>query len=415
MPKNNLYQKQCIIFNSLFEKNNIQEIVNISETILKNPIFILDTSYEIIAKSPLAKEVNSYIETNTGKCYLMNNFINLMKKNKCINSIYIVNDSFFFKDEDNNDEFIFCPIKINDLTAFYIGILKKYVDFTDEHLELTNTLAKVLSLQIEKDNLFISNSGLASEYYLTDLLSNKIDNIDHLRKRLTNINFILNEYFIVISIPFNRTFKDYKHNFALKEIFKNITNIFKNSIFTYYKEKIVFLITSNINSVISENEFDKLLNFIKLNNLKCGVSLPFMNILDTKYFFEQADFASSLHNKDSIIFFNNYIHTYLLSNCSKKINLSTLIHPSIKTLMDYDDKHNTELSKTLKTYLNNNRNVINTSALLNIHKSTFFYRYHKIEDIINCSLDSDNMLFKLELSFKILDYITDYPSVNNKK
>ena len=210
---------------------------------------------------------------------------------------------------------------------------------------------------------------------------------------------------MIISIPFNRTSIDYKHNFALKELFKNIKNIFNNSIFTYYEEKIVFLITSKSSSVITVNEFDRLRKFLELNNLKCGVSMPFLNILDTVYFFNQAVFASSLSYKNNIIFFNDYIDTYLFTNCNSEINLQTLIHPCINELKEYDIKHNTDLLETLKIYLNNNRNVIKTSSILNIHKSTFFYRFHKIEDIINCSLDSDNMLFKLELSFKILEYI----------
>ncbi|WP_175537386.1 helix-turn-helix domain-containing protein [Clostridium sp. DSM 8431] len=412
MTKDNLYKKQCIIFNSLFEKNNIQEIVDTAETIFKNPIFILNTSYQIIAKSSLAREINSYTETDNGDCYLMNNLIDLMNKNKCIDSIYSINKSFFFEDKNTNDKFIFSPIKTNSLTTFYIGIPKTNTEFIDEHLDLADTLAKVLSIQIEKDDIFISNSGSDYEYYLNDLISNKIDNIDYLKKRFNNINFPLYKYFIIMSIPFKKTSADYKHNFALKELFLNIKNIFNNSIFTYYEEKLVFLITSDLNSVITNNEYVRFKKFLRLNKLKCGISTPFLNILDTTYFFNQAVFASSLALKNNIIFFNDYIDTYLLANCSSEINLLTLIHPCINELKEYDNTHNTELLKTLKIYLSNNRNVIKASTILNIHKSTFFYRFHKIENIINCSLDTDNMLFKLELSFKILEYIKNIQNNN---
>ena len=187
MTKDNLYKKQCFIFNSLFEKNNVQEIVDTVETIFNNPIFILNTSYKIIAKSPLTNEINSYTETDNGSCYLMSNIINRMNCNKCIDSIYSINKSFFFQDKDTKDEFIFSPIQINNITAFYIGILKINTTFTDEHLDLADTLAKVLSIQIEKDSIFISNSGSNYEYYLTDLISNKIDSIDYLKKRFDNI------------------------------------------------------------------------------------------------------------------------------------------------------------------------------------------------------------------------------------
>lgn len=412
MTNNNLYKNQCIIFNSMFEKNNIEDIVNIAESILKNPITILDTSYQIITKSNLSKKNNSSIETNSGNCYLRDSFIKLMKKNKCIDSIYSTNKSFFFYDKENNQELLFCPIIINNLTAFYIGIIKEETDFTDEHLELTNTLAKVLAVQIEKDNIFITNSGSDYEYYLTDLLLNKIDNIDYLKSRLTNINFKLGKFFTILAIPFEQVTNNYKHNFALKELFKNIKNIFINSIFTYYKENIVFLITSNTNTIITENEFNRLDKFLKLNNLKCGVSITFDNILKTSNYFLQSIFASSLKDKNNIIFFSNHIHNYLFNYYdskfeNNKIDLYSLIHPSIKTLQSYDLKHNTELLKTLEIYLGHNRNVNLTIQALNIHKSTFFYRFHRIEEIINSSLNLNNMLFKLELSIKILKYKKD--------
>lgn len=405
MTNNILYKKQCTIFNSLFEKNDIQGIVNIAESILRNPIFILDTSYHVISRSNQAKKINSSTENHNGSYYLIDNFIELMNTNKCIDSIYNTNSAFFFEDKNNNDKFIFCPIRICDVTAFYIVVIKNNTEFEDEHLELTNTLSKVLSIQIEKDNIFISNSGLDYEYYLTDLLLNRIDNIDYLKRRLNNINFNLKQYFALLCISYKQTTNDYKHNFALRELFKNIKNILINSIFTYYEGKIIFLITSDTCSVITKTEYKRLQKFLELNNLKCGVSIPFSNILEAPNFFVQAVFASSLSINDRIILFNNYIDFYLLSNCNKEIELSTIVHPYIKKLEEYDKKHNSELLNTLRIYLDNNRNVLTTSSLLNIHKSTFFYRFHKIEEVINSSLNTDNILFKLELSFKILDYI----------
>ena len=62
----------------------------------------------------------------------------------------------------------------------------------EEDLELTNTLSQTLSVQMQKDNLFINNSGLEEEYYLMDLLMNRIDNLSYIEERLKNIDFKLN-------------------------------------------------------------------------------------------------------------------------------------------------------------------------------------------------------------------------------
>ena len=63
--------KKCEIYDSLFTANSIDNILNITEKYLNNPIFILDTSYHIITRSDLAKADNSSIETHNGENYLL--------------------------------------------------------------------------------------------------------------------------------------------------------------------------------------------------------------------------------------------------------------------------------------------------------------------------------------------------------
>lgn len=412
MNNKDIYEKKCIIYNTLFNKSSTIEIVNVAESILNNPIFILDTSYHLLTRSNLAKKENSSLEMHNGEYYLITDTIKLMKKTKCIDTIFNSNNSFIYHDNQN---LIFCPIKTNNITTFFICILENNKKFMSEDLELTNALSKVLSEHFEKENKFISNSGLDEEYYLMELLNNKSDNIDYIKQRLNHINFKFKKNFIILSIPFKQYFKDYRHNFGLKEVIKNIKIILGNCIFTYYQESIIFLVSSDADEIIKKSTYDLLDEFLRLNNLHCGVSISFNNILMINEFFYQAIYALNidkyLGNNLNIAFFENYIEYYLFKICSNdkdnlyKLDLLTLIHPALKRLKDYDENKNTNLLETLKEYLINNRNSNLTASKLNIHRSTFFYRFHKIESIMNISLNNNDNLFKLELSLKILDYI----------
>lgn len=408
---NNLYKKKYELYDSLFSENNIDGILNITENFLGNPIFILDTSYRIITRSNLAKTENSSIETHNGEKYLLSDIISLMKKNKCIDIIYNTSNSFFHYSDQN---LIFCSIRVNDLTIAYISVLESSRKFFEDDLEFTNILSKVLSIQIQKENLFISNSGLDEEYYLMDLLENKIDSIEYSQERLKYSNFSLNENLLMISIPFKQKYKDFRHNFGLKQLIEGLKNILKNCISTYYKDMIIFLISGDAREVISEHIKESLLEFLKLNNLRCGFSIVFQNLLDIHDYFNQSIYALDLsaHMKVDITinYFEDYMEYYLFhmatcpTNDSYKISLLTLVHPGIKKLIESDKQNKSELFKTLKTYLEGNRNANDTSNKLNIHRSTFFYRFNKIQNLLNISLDNSNNLFKLELSIKILNY-----------
>ena len=109
------HKKKYEIYDSLFSENSIDKILSISENSLNNPIFILDTSYRIITRSTLAKTENSDIETHNGEDYLILDIINLMKKNKCIDTIYNTDNSFFHYADQN---LIFCSIRVNNVTCW---------------------------------------------------------------------------------------------------------------------------------------------------------------------------------------------------------------------------------------------------------------------------------------------------------
>ncbi|MGK0469404.1 PucR family transcriptional regulator [Clostridium sp.] len=406
-----LYVKKLNIYNSLSDCNDINKTLNICESYLNNPIFILDTSYRIIGRSTLANPITSNIETYNDQAYLLIDTVNIMKKDKCIDNIYSSSTSFFHFSDEN---LIFCGIRINNVTVAYICILQENREFFEEDLELTNTLAQTLSIQMQNDNLFINSSGLKEEYYLMDLLKNSINNLSYIEERLKNIDFKLNENILLIVIPFRQTYQDYRHNFGLKQLIITTKNILGNCISAYYEDSIILLISKEDDEIFSENTKTRFTDFLNLNNLKAGISLVFQNILETKEFYKQATYAlklAKLLNIEGFLFyFNDYIEYYLFhilqitDNNIEKIKLNTLIDPLINKLIDIDKNNNSVLLQTLMVYLESNRNLNLTSKKLNIHCSTFFYRYHKIEKLFKISLSNSNILFNFELSLKILRY-----------
>lgn len=419
--ENDLYKEKYELYDSLFTQDNIDGILKTVENFLNNPVFILDTSYRFISRSPLARDEISSTETHNEENYLLSDIVSLMKKDKCIDSIYKTTNSFFYYSDQS---LIFCSIRINTLTIAYICVLQSKRKFEQEDLELTNILSNILSIQIQKEHLFISNSGLDEEYYLMDLLVNKIDNLEYAEKRLKHGNFSLDKNLLILSIPYKQKYEDYRHNFGLKQIIDGLKRILGNCISTYHKDMIIFLISNSHQQVISESIKSSLLEFLKLNNLKCGISFVFENLSYIKDYFYQSintlQLSSHMKINENLNYFEDYVEYYLfhmannITNDLHKINLSTLVHPWIKKLIKFDEENKGELFITLKTYLENNRNANNTSSKLNIHRSTFFYRLNKIQSLLDTSFDNGNNLLKLELSFKLLSYkLHNYGKLND--
>jgi sugar diacid utilization regulator len=70
-------------------------------------------------------------------------------------------------------------------------------------------------------------------------------------------------------------------------------------------------------------------------------------------------------------------------------------------LRRYDEKHQTELERTLKLYFEVGQNIKTASERLNVHRHTIFYRLRQIADITSRSLDSPHDQLTLRLAMAI--------------
>jgi DNA-binding PucR family transcriptional regulator len=74
---------------------------------------------------------------------------------------------------------------------------------------------------------------------------------------------------------------------------------------------------------------------------------------------------------------------------------------TLATLRSYDEKHQTELERTLRRYFATGMNVKTTAAELNVHRHTVFYRLRQIGEISGRSLESDHDQLTLRLAIAI--------------
>ncbi len=74
---------------------------------------------------------------------------------------------------------------------------------------------------------------------------------------------------------------------------------------------------------------------------------------------------------------------------------------ALAPLRNYDEKHQTDLEKTLKLYFKVGQNVKTAAAELNVHRHTVFYRLRQIGEICARSLDSPHDQLTLRLAVAI--------------
>ena len=65
-----------------------------------------------------------------------------------------------------------------------------------------------------------------------------------------------------------------------------------------------------------------------------------------------------------------------------------LCHERLLFLQEHDDSSGSDYMRTLRCYLDNHCNVVQTARELFIHRSTLLYRLEKIKEILESDLSS---------------------------
>ena len=81
--------------------------------------------------------------------------------------------------------------------------------------------------------------------------------------------------------------------------------------------------------------------------------------------------------------------------------LAGLARTVLAPLRAYDEKHQTELERTLSLYFSTGQNVKTTASELNVHRHTVFYRLRQINEICGRSLESAHDQLTLRLAIAI--------------
>lgn len=77
------------------------------------------------------------------------------------------------------------------------------------------------------------------------------------------------------------------------------------------------------------------------------------------------------------------------------------MHPVLKKLKDYDEKHGTDFYDTMYVYLKNERSPLASAKELNLHRNTLAYRLKRLQELFQIDLDDPKVRFHLLVSFEL--------------
>lgn len=123
----------------------------------------------------------------------------------------------------------------------------------------------------------------------------------------------------------------------------------------------------------------------------CGVSATQRNFTNLRKLFREAwtalEIGSEARATQPLYRFEDFQLETLLRNSSGEFLPEDYISPAVRTLIEYDKENDGALLQTVVTYLRSGLNVTLSTSLLHIHKTTFYYRIRRAQEISGLNLD----------------------------
>lgn len=395
------------VYSSLYHGSGLKDVLATAEHYLHSPIGVCDSSYNFIDISPMMHKFPYGITTVNGHSFLSEAAVESLRRNRFEFMIYNEKGAFCINSPDYpNNRWCFCAIRIQNVHVGHVAVCLDRIP-TSYELRLITELADVCAIEMQKHDFFLARTGLKYENFIVDLLEGKFNDVNIISERLQLLDRKFGKYFCLIVM---KCTEPHDSDLFNKRQISNLRHNYPGSMSVVYKDSIVLFLNQETPIKLDSKFTRRLREFAELNRMHVGISQPFADILKIQAFYIQAENALSMgevasKDKSELLFFADELFpTYLFQKCDYT-GLEIGIHYHIHHLQGYDNEFHTEFIPTLRAYLDNDRNATKAAEALHIHRSTFFYRVKKIEDLLDISFSDSRLMFLYELSFKVWDYL----------
>lgn len=396
--------------NTVLKGGGLADIVESLSNTLGNPIVVKDLHFEELIYS---KNINA-----DQQVMLSDNLSNVKK-----DQMKLLADGSTVIDrqtlEDKEMDRIIVPILVKSNIYGYLsvfGLGKELSSFDSLYLE---SVSPIIAMEfIKKISVQEVENKYKSEFF-EDLIS-----LDERRKskaieRASYYRLDKSAYYNILSIKFDNavemTSDEYSQN--ITKAMYLIDLICKDSGKTYLrankgKKVYVLMMWNEMNSdqnkrfiELAEKVNDVLSSKIQHLNTRVGLGRTYPgidNVHKSLKDSEKAIDASKNYVDSNVIEFETLGIYKIFCQDNLKEELISFYNATLKPLVDYDRKRDTELVKSLIVYFETNGNLKKMSELLFTHYNTVLYRMNRIQEITSKSLDTERDRYGLQTALKIM-------------
>lgn len=382
----------------------LEEMIEASLEVFNNPTFVHDTNFYILSSPRHVEGMSVWVEDKrTGKLITPLSLIQDFKLEPEYQRTLTTHGPDIYAADMRGYRILYMNLWVDGKYEGRICVDELQTPITPGQSYVLQYLGALIEMSIKQHNLFQLSMGNDIRQFLTDMLEGSITDMDSIRDNLFFLNWKQQDRYLVLKFE-AQAGSDQLHS-AVATLGHIEAQLPEGRAFIYDKGIVAIANLSFTHSTTAE-VLSLLAIIIREGLYKLGASSEVNDFMFIRQGYMQAVEALRLGKESGSMrwcyTFDEYLLDFLMSECTKRISPQSIAASRLAPLIKYDAKNNTDLYHTLKVYLENERNVLATSKLLFIHRSTLFYRLERIEKIIQIDLDNYKERLILQICFQLL-------------
>ena len=387
----NQWEHQLEIFN--LTGKNYQELLDLCDPILDEPVSFTDKNFTYIAYSREMSAKRGYIHKYVNQGCLSMEIAAQLMSTPGFEALEKETEVFEFE-----DDYHFIAKNIHHEGRFEARLLMIFADepLTDAyHKYILKRLGDCITEKYEREGTFYLKEEATHRIHLlmqTSLDGQPVSDTLWSQALKEKSWLIQDSYTLMIFKPTYRLEKNLHSGYLCPQI----ENMWPYTAAAPWHEKTIVL----INQKHIDKNFEQSLTYFVRDNLLTDFS-------KIRYAYIQAEAAAAIGiEKEPHLwhyFFDDYAVTYLKQQCMQQMPAECICHPALIQLQAYDKKNQTCYCDSLKLFIETQYNMSAAADLAYVHRTTFIKRMEKIEKMTGIDLKDWNTRMYLMLSYSLMN------------
>ncbi|GGG85848.1 PucR family transcriptional regulator [Paenibacillus radicis (ex Gao et al. 2016)] len=390
------------LFDASYSNLGLQYLIQAASDVFGRPMLLNDTKFMILALSEGVPDAVALSETASGEKYLDASIISFIQDNHFLGRLRNSELSYYEKKSNDLHGTLVSLVHIQGIEVAQLVLFEAGKPFNQSDIRLIEHFGKLLSTELQKNDFFNIGKNFMPNFFLRDLLDKRVNDEEVVEAQLNYLKWAKHETYHIMTIA-------HEENDAFERkapfIVHSLQSFIPSGRFIIYKTGLVVFMDREISAAILGKSNTAFIEYLHVNALIAGVSLPFKKLSESRKYYVQALKAGEYAQRKHLDFclYEKHMLNFLAELIVAEKDIADFCHPAVIKLREEDRNHGTAFVETLKYYLYYTDSPNEAAKALNIHRNTLFYRINKIKQLADITLENGDERFQIYFSIQLLN------------